>query len=117
MGAAEAGHEHELHLRLRSAAEGLGIPLRMPRELLGDFMTAQDRTIIMLAHMDYMAHLKEQPSHYWQIARELRNSLNDGEPNLFGLELGADLDKDDRRIVTELLERGSCQEYEDLMVL
>ncbi|MBN2051215.1 MAG: radical SAM protein [Spirochaetales bacterium] len=115
-GESTAAYTTAVHRIFDRAAAEVGIPVRMPRRLFDDILSREDLVIVLLEHLDYLLKLKGRSSPYGYAAYSL-SQLKKPVSQLSREDLlkVRGVGPATAKVIAEILETGTCREYEELM--
>ena len=114
-GEARPQYYHSLNQLFFSTIKKHNIPVRIPPHIFSDFVSLDDKVIIILEHIDYLLKSVGRKSPYGYAAyslSQLKEPLSDIKWTLDSVKGVGNTTK---RIVLEILETGRCEYYEKLL--
>lgn len=114
-GQARPEYYHSLNQLFFSMIKKYNTPVRIPPDIYSDFVSIDDKVIIILEHIDYLLKSAGKKSPYgyaaWSLS-QLKEPLSDIRWTLDSVKGVGDATK---RIILEILDTGRCVYYERLL--
>jgi DNA repair photolyase len=115
-GEASQGYYQIIENRFKNAIRGSGVAKRLPLSLFRDFVDSDDRIVVILEQLDYLLRLEGKRSPFGFAAyalSQLKEPISDSRDRLRQIR---GVDGATERLVHEILETGTSEQYERLIV-